>query len=737
METDRLLLLAVERGWITPEQARSAPPLETLLTPGQIAQLRSGRLLASKMLEAGLKLTEEPPGKFGRYTLIRELGQGGGGRVYLARDPELGREIAIKILDRGVAAQPERFRREMGILAGLSHPNIVTIYDAGTEDGRPYYAMEYAGGRSLAEAKLPLADAVKVLEQVALACHAAHEKGVVHRDLKPANVLMADRPLVADFGIAKVQNAELTETGQTLGTPSYMSPEQAAGIDVDARSDIFSMGTMLYEMMTGRKPFTGANVYDIAAQVARRDPLPPREIDPRLPRDLEIVALKAMAKRPERRYATAKAFADDLRAWQEGRPISARPPSLQERLASKVRRHPRLSWAAAGLVALLAVAAVFGSPGWRERRRYEEAQAILLPEVARIQNWQVHLYKRAREMSYTELETAVARLLPVLQWPDLPPVLRRQGHSAAARAYLHMGRTAEARAQLDRAIHSGAGGKIGEDYFERARISWEELLRESQTKNERETQRLLGLVEKDLDAGLGAGFQDDWYRDFAKAFLRLAREKQKAVDATLGETDRLSKFQEKRPEEVTKFRGDLYLLMKKHEEAAAQYRSAISVRECYVEAWNGLALAHALKGHGENAEQLQEAFRAAALWGFGLAGQRREVGAAVDEAVKGLSAAIQRDESRYEPWFARGVAHSLRAVADKGSREGLDRAGPDLAEAARRAPQNPWIQKWIGYERVLAGDVPGAAAAWRRAIALEPSLSADLEAEILQLDKRK
>jgi serine/threonine protein kinase len=226
-DTDRLLHLAVERGWITAEQARSGSRLDALLSPDQITQLRDGRKLATRMLESGLKLTEDSPVHFGRYTIIRELGQGGSGRVYLARDPELGREIAVKILDRGVAAQPERFRREMGILAALRHPNIVTIYDAGSEDGRPYYAMEYAPGRSLAEAKLPLSDAVRILEQVALACHAAHEKGIVHRDLKPANVLLADRPLVADFGIAKVADAERTETGMTLGTPSYMSPEQA------------------------------------------------------------------------------------------------------------------------------------------------------------------------------------------------------------------------------------------------------------------------------------------------------------------------------------------------------------------------------------------------------------------------------------------------------------------------------------------------------------------------------
>src|SRR6185295_2770937 len=319
----------------------------------------------------------------------------------------------------------------------------------------------------------------------------------------------------------------------TLGTPSYMSPEQAAGSEVDARSDVFSMGTMLYEMMTGRKPFTGANVYDIAAQVARQDPTPPRSIDPKLPRDLEIIASKAMAKRPERRYATAKAFAEDLRAWQEERPIAARPPSAGERLASTVRRHPRLFWAAAAVILFITALLFFRTPAGRERQRLEEAQKAILPEVARIQSWEVNLYKKAREMSYRELETAVANLRPLLERQELSPLLRRQGHAAAARAYLHMGRTREAREQLDRAIEAGAGGKIGEEYFERARITWEDLLREAISKNEAETERLLAVVAKDLSAALKAGFQDEWYRDFAKAFEQLAREKQKVVEQTL------------------------------------------------------------------------------------------------------------------------------------------------------------------------------------------------------------
>jgi serine/threonine protein kinase len=798
-DTDRLLLLAVERGWITREQATSSASLESLLTPDQIRQLRAGRVLASRILQSGVSLTEEAPKKFGRYTLVRELGQGGSGRVYLALDPELGREIAIKILDRGVAAQPERFRREMGILAALRHPNIVAIYDAGTEDDRPYYAMEYAGGRSLAEAKLPLADAVRVLEQVALACHAAHEKGIVHRDLKPANVLLADRPLVADFGIAKVGNAELTETGMTLGTPSYMSPEQAAGTEVDGRSDVFSMGTMLYEMMTGRKPFLGTNVFDIAAQVARHDPVPPREIDAALPRDLEIVVLKAMAKRPDRRYSSARAFAEDLRAWLEGRPISARPPSFRERVASRIRRHPKLALAAAAALLTLVVASFFGSSGWRERRRFEEAQQIILPEVARIQGWQVHLYKRAREISYKELEQAVATLGPVLEWSDLSPVLRRQGHSAAARAYLHMGRISEARRELDRAIETGAGDRIGEEYFERARLTFDDLLREAVSKNDQAAERLLAAVRRDLSSAVEAGFQDDWYRDLARAFLRLAREKNAAVEATLAELDRLSKFQEKRPEEVIKFRGDLYLLMKKHAEAAAQYESAISVRECYVQAYNGLALAHALKGRNENIEQLREAFKAAAraieinpryegsyfLYALlcrdvlksspGELSRLEPAGVQlIEEAVTKLRIGRERIPGSSPIQMAHGAAcvvwafglSGMKAKQDAALAEAersvstmierderryepwliravartvgghYEKAAGDFAEASRRSPGNAHVYRWMGYRSALARDVAAAKSEWKKALELDPSLRGELEPELAGLEKK-
>ncbi len=808
------LRAALERGWISRKQAESGRPAADFLSPEQLRELETGRSLASRVLEAGLlkggDLLEAAPTRFGRYEILREIGQGGGGRVYLARDPELGREVAVKILDRGSFAQPERFRREMGILAALRHPNIVPVFDAGSHDGRPYYAMEYAGDRSLAGTKLPLPEFTRVLEQVALACHAAHEKGIVHRDLKPANILLSDRPLVADFGIAKTADADLTETGQTLGTPHYMSPEQAEGREVDARTDVYSLGVLLYEALAGRRPFSGTGALEIARKVAHEEPPRPRAVDPGAPRDLEIVTLRAMAKRPKDRYPTARAFAEDLAAWREGRPVSARPPSLRERAAALVRRHPKKSLVAAGaLLALVAVGLFPGSRDFIPGRRLERAQQVIGDEARAIEGWQVNLYKPAKEISYKALEESLARLEPVLGWEDLTPVLRRQGHAAAARAQLFMGRTSDALRELDRAIEAGRGQRNGEDYLERARVRWEDLLREALSKGDSEAPRLKERVLGDLQAALDAGFQDEWWRDFARALLHLARSGERAVEATLRELDRLGAVEGKPVEEVAKMRGDLLLLLKRHDEAAAEYRKAAAARPSYVQAYNGLALALALRHRGEDREDVHEAFRVAFqaidlnpryeasyflfAWlcrgtlrssprdlaradpaalalvesalaslnrgislrpdsyalrvahGSGcvmkahlLAGMGRDPGPAAREAAGSLAAAIERDGRRYEPWLALGAAETLLAANQVPvGRKELERAERSLAEALERAPRSAPVHRWAGYRHFLAGRFADAAAAWRRAVELEPGLAEELRPDIDEAEARR
>jgi tetratricopeptide (TPR) repeat protein len=301
------------------------------------------------------------------YEVLAELGRGGMGVVYQAWQTGLGRVVALKMILAGGGPEGKelgRFRTEAEAAARLQHPNIVQVHAVGDHDGRPYLALEYVDGGSLAQ-KLnrtpqPAREAAALLETLARAVHHAHQKGVVHRDLKPANVLLtADgTPKVADFGLAKVlvgARAEHTRSGSILGTPSYMAPEQAEGkvAQVGPAADVYALGAILYECLTGRPPFKAAEVLETLRQVVQDDPVPPRRLQPGVPRDLETVCLKCLQKEPRKRYASALDLADDLRRFLDGRPIQARPVPAWERAAKWARRRP----AAAALLAVSAAAA--------------------------------------------------------------------------------------------------------------------------------------------------------------------------------------------------------------------------------------------------------------------------------------------------------------------------------------------------------------------------------------------
>jgi serine/threonine-protein kinase len=258
----------------------------------------------------------------GRYRIVRKLGSGGMADVYLAEDEELGRRIAIKILNDRHANDDsfvERFRREAKNAAGLSHPNIVSIYDRGEAEGTYYIAMEYLDGRSLKElvvarGPLPIEDAIAATRQVLAALRFAHRKGVVHRDIKPHNV-MADadgRLKVTDFGIARAGVSQMTEAGSIIGTAQYLSPEQARGAPVDQRSDLYSVGIVLYEMLTGTTPFTGESPVEIAMKHLSDPPRPPSVERPDIPPDLDMIVLRALAKNPDDRFQTAEEMDAEL-----------------------------------------------------------------------------------------------------------------------------------------------------------------------------------------------------------------------------------------------------------------------------------------------------------------------------------------------------------------------------------------------------------------------------------------
>jgi eukaryotic-like serine/threonine-protein kinase len=275
----------------------------------------------------------------GRYRIVRKLGSGGMANVYLAEDEELGRRVAIKILnDRHASDESfvERFRREAKNAAGLSHPNIVSVYDRGEAEGTYYIAMEYLEGRSLkerivAEGPLPISAAIEVTRQVLRAVGFAHRRGIVHRDIKPHNVLLAqDTPgdgearfKVTDFGISRTAASQMTEAGSIVGTAQYLSPEQARGAPVDQRSDIYSVGIVLYELLTGKLPFTGETPLEIAMKHLSEVPKPPSALRPDISADLDMIVLRALAKDPEDRFPSAEEMDRELSRVAGGAGVTA------------------------------------------------------------------------------------------------------------------------------------------------------------------------------------------------------------------------------------------------------------------------------------------------------------------------------------------------------------------------------------------------------------------------------
>jgi beta-lactam-binding protein with PASTA domain/predicted Ser/Thr protein kinase len=282
----------------------------------------------------------------GRYTVVRKLGAGGMANVYLAEDQELGRRVAIKILNERHANDEqfvERFRREAKNAAALSHPNIVSIYDRGEAEGTYYIAMEYLEGRSLKElivarGPAPLTVAVEYARQILSALRFAHRHGIVHRDIKPHNVLVdaEGRVKVTDFGIARAGTSQMTEAGSIVGTAQYLSPEQARGTNVDQRSDVYSLGIVLYELLTGTVPFNGDTPVEIAMKHLSTLAEPPSTKRSDIPRDLDLIVMRALAKDPEDRYQNAEEMDADLERFLRGSAVSA----VTEEAATQILRLP-------------------------------------------------------------------------------------------------------------------------------------------------------------------------------------------------------------------------------------------------------------------------------------------------------------------------------------------------------------------------------------------------------------
>ena len=349
------------------------------------------------------------------------------GVVYKARQVKLNRVVALKMILAGQLASEDdvkRFYTEAEAAAQLDHPGIVPVFEVGEHEGQHYFSMGYVEGQSLvakvAKGPLPPREAAELVEQVAQAVQFAHEKGVIHRDLKPANVLLdsSGRPRVTDFGLAKrvTGDSGLTASGQVLGTPSYMPPEQARGeLDqIGPASDVYALGAILYTLLTGRPPFQAANPMETLSQVLRQEPVPLRQLNAGVPRNLETICLKCLQKEPQHRYESAQAMAADLSRWLSGRPIAARPAGGPERLWRWCRRNPVVaaltSAVAVVLVAGSTIASYFAVQAASEAKVAVDEQQRAV-SAQRAETAQRQEAQKARDRAVRELRAATAQRL--------------------------------------------------------------------------------------------------------------------------------------------------------------------------------------------------------------------------------------------------------------------------------------------------------------------------------------
>ena len=353
------------------EQPTLAPADAPVSEPATLAHVAGPSSDSATMAPSGVPGNTSGGASVPGYDLLSELGRGGMGVVYQARHRKLNRLVALKMILAGShagEADLARFQTEAEAIARLQHPNIVQVHEVGEHEGKPFFSLEFCGGGSLEKklngTPLPPKEAAALVETLAGAMQAAHEQHVIHRDLKPANVLLGEdgTPKITDFGLAKkLDEAGQTQSGAIMGTPSYMAPEQAGGksADIGPAADVYALGAILYECLTGRPPFKAATALDTVLQVVSDEPVAPSQLQTKTPPDLETICLKCLHKEARKRYPTAREFANDLRRFLDGEPIRARPVGRTERAAKWVKRNPLVT----ALAALVVLSVLGGASG--------------------------------------------------------------------------------------------------------------------------------------------------------------------------------------------------------------------------------------------------------------------------------------------------------------------------------------------------------------------------------------
>jgi eukaryotic-like serine/threonine-protein kinase len=720
------------------------------------------------------------------YQLLRELGRGGMGVVYLARQTPPGRVVAVKTVLAGHLSSAEdraRFRREIEAIARLDHPHIVPVYAVGEapradgQGGRPYFSMKFYPGGSLAQqVRGPSTDLpghARLVETVARAVHHAHQRGILHRDLKPHNVLLdeAGQPHVTDFGLAKRfdPHADATPGSGVVGTPGYIAPEQARGGQfVTTASDVYGLGAILYELLTGEPPFRGETALATLLQAAERPPPRPSLRNPRVPRDLETICLKCLEKEPRQRYGSAQELAEDLARWRAGEPIQARPAAPLERAWRWCRRNPREAATAALALVLLAVAAV--GAWWLDRRQAGHREDLARQE-ARRQAEQELLQRQARG----RVRGALAQL-PALcrqfSWGQAAAVLARAEQEAAdlgldellaavrqAQRELALAvRLDELR--LDRAmIDDGGRPHRGPQLVQANREAFrkhsldleagapEELarrVRESAFReemlaalnywaaNDARLRPRLRVVVRAVDPDAWPGRVADLlpWRGLAEQKAQLA-----ALDVSrLGPTvlarlgravsereegeeglDLLRAAQRRHPADfwINVALANALIRRGRHEDAIGYLRAALAVRRQCVVVQNNLGVALAGRGRPDEAIAHYRAAlgldRGAPLIHYNL-GNALMVRGRTEDAILAYREAIRLRSN--DPRAHNNLGNALR---EKGR---LDEALTCFGEAVRLDPSNPEVHSNFGGGLLLKGRLDHAVAAYRRAIHL-------------------
>jgi tetratricopeptide (TPR) repeat protein len=488
--TDNDLLSGMQTPCMKETSLETDPTLADLIScmkqrsAGDLAPLRSPEDSASDTVTFPGSATDDAAlGQLGPYQIKQEFGSGSTGRLFQAYDPRLRRTVAVKVLKRELATLESarvRFEREARAAAALDHENVVRIYEVGDlPDFPPYLVLEFIDGESLGrklerEGTIQPRLAAEIVRQIADGLSAAHQQDVIHRDIKPSNIMIeasTSRVKIADFGLARVQESKtgITLAGILVGTPDYMSPEQIVSPSTsDNRSDVYSLGVVLYEMLTGECPFRGV-LRMVLFQVLNNEPEAPRRLNDQIPRDLETVCLKAMAKEPRHRYQSAASMAEDLTCWLEGKPVDARPLGFAGRFLRWIKRSPRMAVLASLVVSLL----VTGAVGWAfftfslsdaRNRADRNAHAARQQRDLAIKSLQAMIFEvqntlqdepRTQDLRKALLEIALSGLAEISTSGDeseletLNTVIARNRMGDVAR---EMGKTEEARRQFQAAL---------------------------------------------------------------------------------------------------------------------------------------------------------------------------------------------------------------------------------------------------------------------------------------------